>query len=84
MNEKEKMDLILALNTFPVYETEALGGKKIICRRHKKKRINKKLNKKYGVKIIELPGEIVLVDGKIFCSRTTAITLRRLIERGGK
>ena len=82
MNESEKMDMISALRTFPIYETEYLNMK-IMCRRHKKKRINKKLNKKYGIKWLEVPGKIMLVDGKIFCSRRTALMLRQLIERGG-
>lgn len=78
---KEQTELLFSLSTFPIYETEALA-KSITCRRHRKKRINKKLNKKYGIKKIELPGEICLVDGKIFCSRKTAIALRKLFHRG--
>ena len=61
---------------YQVLESEYLS-KKITCRRHKKKRINKKLNKKYGVKRIELRGEIILADGKIFCSPKTAAVIRR-------
>lgn len=68
------------LTGYPIY----IATKEIQRRKHHKKRINKKWQKRYGmIELNSMPhGEVVMMDGVIYMTKRTFESLKKSI--GGK
>ena len=67
------------LTGYPVY----IATKEIQPRKHRKKRINKKWQKRYGYEYDLMPhGQIIIVDGIIYMTKKTYEQFKRGILHG--
>lgn len=63
---------------YPVF----IATKEQQCRKHRKKRINKKWRKRYGViEINMMPhGEVIMFDGKLWMTKKTFQELQKALD----
>lgn len=56
------------------------------ARKHKKKRVNKKWLKRYGMRIVEVQehGKPFIFEGKIYMTESDYIKLKTMLEKEGK
>lgn len=72
------MDLISAFNAMPVIITT----RRRQARKHKKKRINKKWLKRYGIITIEVQehDKVLVIDGKLYMTESAYWKIRKMIQ----
>ena len=72
------MDLISTFNTMPVIITT----RRRQARKHKKKRINKKWLKRYGIITIEVQehDKVLVIDGKLYMTESAYWKIRKMIQ----
>lgn len=72
------MDLISTFNAMPVIITT----RKRQARKHRKKRINKKWLKRYGIITIEVQehDKVLVIDGKLYMTESAYWKIRKMMQ----